>query len=175
MARSGYLQLPTASMAVQLSNKDDWNSDRDRVSSDFFTIGYSGRSPEAFFAELSDAHVVTLVDVRVNPVSMYKPQFSKRNLAAALNENGIDYVHRPDLGVPREVRALSMETGSRQVIWDWYDDEVVPSFASRSLHEFFNFADHPVALMCTEADPTSCHRHRLSVAFERLGLSSFDL
>lgn len=169
------LQLPQESVQIQLSNKEQWNASREQRAADFFTIGYSGRTPDVFFEALAAAGVLTLVDVRQNPVSMYKPLFSKRNLAAALAERGIQYVHRPDLGVPRDVRALAMDTGNRQGIWDWYDQEVVPTFAPRNLHYFLNSDDHPIAIMCTELDPTSCHRHRLSVALEARGLRSYDI
>ena len=39
----------------------------------------------------------------------------------------------------------------------------------------FGVADHPVAFMCVELDPTACHRHRLSLALEEQGLRGFDL
>ena len=175
LRKPALLHLPQDSAQAQLANKEQWNASRESKLADFFTIGYSGRAPDVFIDTLVVAEVATLVDVRKNPVSMYKPLFSKRNLAAALAKRGIRYLHRPDLGVPREIRALSTDTGSRQVIWDWYDQEVVPSFARRNLHHFFNFSDHPIAMMCTELDPTSCHRHRLSVALEALGLRSYDL
>ena len=175
LRKPALLHLPQDSAQVQLANKEQWNVSRESQCADFFTIGYSGRVPDVFFDALVAAGVSTLVDVRKNPVSMYRPMFSKRNLAAALAEREIAYLHRPDLGVPREVRALATDTGNRQVIWDWYDHDIVPRFARRNLHQFFNFSDHPIAMMCTELDPTSCHRHRLSVALEALGLRSHDL
>ena len=175
LRKPALLHLPQDSAQAQLVNKEQWNASRESKFADFYTIGYSGRASDVFLDTLVAAKVSTLVDVRKNPVSMYKPLFSKRNLAAALCERGIEYLHRPDLGVPRDVRALATETGTLQVIWDWYDQEVVPTFACRNLHQFFNFSDHPVAMMCTELDPTSCHRHRLSVALEGLGLRSYDL
>ena len=175
LRNSALLHLPQDSARTQQANKEQWNAARESKIADFYTIGYSGRAPEVFLDTLVEAGVTTLVDVRKNPVSMYKPLFSKRNLAAALCEREIEYLHRPDLGVPREVRALAATTGTLQMIWDWYDRIVVPTFARRNLHQFFNFSDHPIAMMCTELDPTSCHRHRLSVALEGLGLRSYDL
>lgn len=103
---------------------------------------------------------------------MYRPELSKKNLAAALEEYEIDYMHLPELGVPRDVRGEAIEAGTRDPIWEWYDRWVA---APLSLHTFLNFAEHPVALMCTEADPTECHRHRLSLALEEKGLRGYDL
>lgn len=121
------------------------------------------------------ASVATVVDIRHNPVSPYRPELSKRNFAELLRSRGIGYVHRRDLGVPRAIRAHAQDVGSLEPIWEWYDQAVVPGFAGRNLHDFFNSATHPVALMCVEASPTDCHRHRLSLALERAGLTSRDL
>lgn len=174
MPRSA-MKMPTESVAVQVSNRDLWNSERSYNDADFYTIGYSGRDIDGFVDALVRAGVRTLLDIRHTPVSMYKPDFSKQNLKRALNERGILYMHDSGLGVPRDIRGRAAGTGTREVIWDWYDAEVVPKFASRNLHWFFNSIEHPVALMCTEIDPTSCHRHRLAVALERQGLRFFDL
>jgi hypothetical protein len=85
------------------------------------------------------------------------------------------YVHMPELGVPRDIRAKAIETGSRDVIWAWYDEYVVEPYLRMNLHRFLNAVEHPVALMCVEIDPQECHRHRLFVALERLGLRGFEL
>lgn len=124
---------------------------------------------------LRSAGVATLIDVRDTPVSMYKPEFSKQNLARHLGAKGIDYLHLPHLGVPRDIRARAAEAQDRDVIWDWYDSNVAERHITRNLTEFLNMADQPIALMCLEQDPTSCHRHRLSIRLEQYGLTSFDL
>ena len=121
------------------------------------------------------ADVQSLVDIRKNPVSMYRPELSKNNLKRHVEEHGIYYIHYPDLGVPRDIRAKAIETGTRDVIWDWYDAHVVDQFIGKNLHKFLNCADHPVALMCVEIDPRECHRHRLFMALESNGLRGFDL
>ena len=171
----GVLRLPTTSQRSQLFNKQAWNGTRSLGTADFYTIGYSGRDTPAFITALVQAEIATVVDVRCNAVSMYKPDFTKRNLERLLAEYDIEYLHRSELGVPREIRARAMETGTRDVIWQWYDTLVIPKFTARRLDFFLNFADHPVALMCTEMDPTACHRHRLAIALERLRLRSYDL
>ena len=169
------LKMPTQSVAVQISNREAWNSERSLHDADFYTVGYSGRDITSFIAALKNAGVRTLLDIRHMPVSMYKPDFSKNNLMRALDDNGIIYVHDPSLGVPRDIRGRAVGQETRDAIWLWYDDQVVPKYASRNLHWFFNSVEHPVALMCTEIDPTSCHRHRLALALERRGLRFFDL
>lgn len=169
------LNLPSASVKQQVENKDIWNDARSAEQADFFTIGYTGRKTDKIIALLVSHGVRTLVDIRQHPVSMYRPELSKSNLARLLELNGILYTHIPQLGVPRDIRAKAIETGSRAVIWDWYDEHVVNSYLGRNLHFFLNGFEHPVALMCTEIDPQECHRHRLSLALEQMGMRSFDL
>ncbi|SRR6266567_1263327 len=177
MPQAHRLELPSLPPKRQFENKAVWNSWRSKENADFFTIGYSGRKTEEIVSALIESGVRTLVDIRQNPVSMFRPELSKSNLARLLEENGISYVHLPQLGVPRDIRAMAIDSGNRDVIWSWYDENVLEPFFGfgRNLHYFLNCAEHPVALMCTEIDPHECHRHRLSLRLEQLGLRGFDL
>ena len=173
MPQANRLNLPSASVKNQIASKLTWNEVRSADRADFFTIGYAGRKTEVLVALLGDHGVKTLLDIRRNPISMYRPDLSKNNLAKILAREDIGYVHVPELGVPRDIRAKAVDSGSRGVIWDWYDANVVASHPNLSY--FINGYERPVALMCTEIDPCECHRHRLSLALEALGLTSFDL
>ena len=175
MLRSSDLRLPSASIRRQSQGKVDWNESRSLEKADFYTIGYSGRTLEDVINVLQERTVKTLVDVRTHPVSMHRPETSKSNLRHAVLEAGIQYEHMPELGVPRDIRALSIRSGNRAVIWEWYDQYVAGPYLAQNLHAFFNCLEHPVALMCTELDPHECHRHRLALKLEHLGLSGFDL
>jgi len=172
MARSPELALPTDSLRIQLQNKAAWNDARSRDLADFFTVGYMQRDIVTFLAVLVDAGVRTVLDVRHTPVSMYKPDFSKSNLQNHLAIAGIDYLHLPRFGVPRDIRGKAAGQPTRHLIWEWYDTYVVPFV---NLHSFFNSGDHPVALLCMELDPTSCHRHRIAMKLESHRLRGFDL
>ena len=174
MPRIGELKLPSEPRAAQVNKKLAWNRERSADDADFYTIGYASRALPEFIEALKSTSVSSVVDVRQYPVSMYKPDFSKRNLHAALEHAGIGYLHLPELGVPRDVRSLSIGQADREGMWAWYDANVVEDFA-RNLHTFFNLAEHPIALLCVELDPTSCHRHRLALALERSGLRGYDL
>ncbi|MFL6283261.1 MAG: DUF488 family protein [Pyrinomonadaceae bacterium] len=175
MPQANRLKLPSASARQQAENKLVWNEARCLDSALFFTIGYTGRRIDEFLGLLESKEVRTLVDIRQYPVSMYRPEMSKGNLKRAIEERGMIYAHFPQLGVPRDIRARAIETGTRDVIWEWYDQHIVAQYVRRNLHRFFNTLEHPVALMCVEIDPQECHRHRLSLALEAMGLSSFDL
>ena len=170
-----HLKLPSASTKQQAISKARWNEDRDANIADFFTVGYAGRGTDVVMQALHANGVSTLVDVRQNPVSMYRPEFSKKNLMALLKTMAISYVHLPNLGVPRDVRAKAIDTGTREVIWDWYDEHAIEPFLGRNLHYFLNAFEHPIALMCSELDPHECHRHRLALALEQFGLKGYDL
>jgi uncharacterized protein (DUF488 family) len=177
MPQAHRLALPTLPVKQQVENKILWNDARSLEEANFFTIGYTGRKTEDIIDVLHKNGVRTLVDIRQNPVSMYRPELSKNNLANLLAKHGLNYIHFPQLGVPRDIRAMAIESGTRNIIWDWYDEHVIGDFfgSGRNLHFFLYCVDHPVALMCTEIDPQECHRHRLSLALEGMGMRGFDL
>lgn len=174
MPQVNRLNLPSSSAKQQRANKDIWNDLRSPEKADFFTIGYTGRKIEEIVSSLVNYNVCTLVDIRHNPVSMYRPEMSKNNLARLLSLQGILYSHMPGLGVPRDIRAKAIETGTRDVIWDWYDG-IVAEFLGWNLHFFLNAFEFPIALMCTEIDPCECHRHRLSLALEERGMKGYEI
>src|ERR1017187_9834418 len=108
MAHANRLNLPTVSIKQQLENKVIWNDTRSAEKADFFTLGYTGRKTEEIIAILKANDVRTLVDIRQNPISMYRPELSKSNLARIIAENGMSYAHFPQLGVPRDIRAKAI-------------------------------------------------------------------
>jgi uncharacterized protein (DUF488 family) len=175
MPQQNRLALPSGTRQEQINGRAAWNSARDSGAADFFTLGYTGRTLDELLATMLGAGVKTLLDIRQNAVSMYRPELSKSNLRASAEAVGIAYVHAPDLGVPRDIRAKAIASGTRQTIWHWYDEHVVGPKFGRNLHWFLNGFELPAAMMCAEIDPHECHRHRLSAALERKGLRGFDL
>ena len=73
-----------------------------------FTIGYEGKSVEAFINELIRSDVRLLIDVRRNPLSR-KFGFSKTKLEHIAGVAGIEYIHIPELGIDT-ARRSSLET-----------------------------------------------------------------
>ena len=175
MSSTTRLALPTTSIAQQGRSKAAWNQSRSLERADFFTMGYTGRPLVEILDTLIGRGVRTLADIRQNAVSMYRPELSRTNLRSAVEARGLHYLHLPELGVPRDIRAKSITSGSRDVIWSWYDEFVARPYASRNLHRFFNGLEHPVVFLCVEIDLCECHRHRLGVALEACGLRGFDL
>jgi uncharacterized protein (DUF488 family) len=174
LAHQRPLKLPTKSARARAQSKALWNEARSPEAADFFTVGYEGRPTKELFDALLGAGVQCVVDIRYNPVSMYRPELSKSNLQRALESAGIEYFHLREWGVPRDIRARAVESGTRETIWRWYDEWVIGPHFRRNLHRVLNFG-YPVAMMCMECDPTECHRHLIFNALECQGLHGFDL
>src|ERR1700732_4951498 len=68
-----------------------------------YTIGYEKALLKDVISTLSAARAATLIDVRDRPISR-RPGFSKRQLAAAIEDAGMRYVHLQPLGTPPEGR-----------------------------------------------------------------------
>ena len=126
-----------------------------------YTIGYEKARLADVVAALSSAGVATLIDVRDRPISR-RPGFSKRQLAAALEEAGIRYVGLRALGTPPEGR----EAGRRRE-WDRFWSIVEGRLASAEAELAFAEAAEtvmagPSCLLCYEADWQHCHRRRVA-------------
>jgi uncharacterized protein (DUF488 family) len=174
LARQRPLKLPAKPARARAEGRALWNDERSAIAADFFTMGYEGRATKDLFDALLGAGVQCVLDIRYNPVSMYRPELSKSNLQRDLNKEGIAYFHLREWGVPRDVRARAIETGSRETIWQWYSESVIGPHFQRNLHRFLNFG-YPVAMLCMECDPSECHRHLIFNALECQGLRGFDL
>jgi uncharacterized protein (DUF488 family) len=87
-----------------------------------FTIGYEQATPAAVLGELKRTGVELVVDTRAVAASR-RPGFSKRALAAALDETGIGYVHLQKLGTPAEGRQAA-RAGDTGKLWRIYDKHI---------------------------------------------------
>lgn len=164
------IELPEEPMEAQFHNKIMWNLRR-IDDHDFYTVGLAKRTIGQFLELLKVRHIRTLIDVRRNPRSMFKPEFNKESLINVLKGNNIEYVHHPELGVPEEMRRRLAETEDYDWFFKWYDDNILPNLGDMNLKALA----HPVAIMCVELDPTKCHRHRIALALEKRGLRGYDL
>ena len=141
-----------------------------------FTIGYEKAKPKAVLDELKGAKVDLLVDTRAVAASR-RPGFSKRQLAASLDEIGIDYVHLQKLGTPAEGREAA-HAGDYDTAWKIYDKHIKTADAQRELRELVGFIKNGkrVCLLCYERDQACCHRSRIAeIVNERTGAEVVDL
>lgn len=126
-----------------------------------FTIGYEQAKLAAVLRELKRAKVGLLVDTRAVAASR-RPGFSKRQLATALDENGIAYVHLQKLGTPAEGRAAA-RSGDLDTLWRIYDKHIKSAPAQEALDELLALikSGQRIALLCYCRDPKACHRSRI--------------
>lgn len=140
-----------------------------RSGSGLLTIGYEGKTLEAYLNTLLRSSVTVLCDVRRNPLSR-KYGFSKKSLSKACETLDIVYIHLPELGIATEQRqGLTTESDYRS-LFESYERESLPhqDAALRRIREWIDRQGHRVALTCYEADPAMCHRHCVAAALERM-------
>ena len=126
-----------------------------------FTIGYEQAKPAAVLDELKRTKIELLVDTRAVAASR-RPGFSKRQLAASLDEAGIGYIHLQKLGTPAEGRAAA-RSGDTNALWRIYDQHIKTSEAQAALNQLIALikSGKRVALLCYCRDPEACHRSRI--------------
>jgi uncharacterized protein (DUF488 family) len=126
-----------------------------------FTVGYEQAKPASVLGELKRAKIELLVDTRAVAASR-RPGFSKRQLAAALDDEGIAYIHLQKLGTPAEGRAAA-RGGDTDTLWRIYDKHIKGADAQNELRELITMikSGKRIALLCYCRDPKTCHRSRI--------------
>lgn len=141
-----------------------------------FTIGYEQSRPDAVLAALKNARVQILVDIRAVAASR-KPGFSKRALAAALDEAGIAYLHLQKLGTPSDGRAAA-RAGRMEALWRIYEKHLKTPDAVEAMDELLAIvgSGKRICLLCFEREPSLCHRSRIAtIVHERTRSQVEDL
>jgi uncharacterized protein (DUF488 family) len=124
---------------------------------DLLTIGYEGCTIDQVVATLSGAKTALLIDVRAVPQSR-KPGFSKRQLAAALDQAGIAYVHLPGLGTPKPGRD-AVRAGHPERMEVIFRAHMASDRAQADLVQAKGLAgERRACLLCFERDHKKCHR-----------------
>jgi uncharacterized protein (DUF488 family) len=123
-----------------------------------YTIGYEGRSIEAFVNVLIKNDIRLLCDVRKNPLSR-KFGFSKSKLSHIIQTVGIGYIHIPDLGIESDKRSSLATVEDYQRLFSDYA-KTLPNRKPR-LEQLYSLlhSNSRIALMCYEHEPEMCHRH----------------
>jgi len=149
---------------------------RKKPTAALFTIGYEKAKPNAVLAELKRAKVKLLVDTRAVAASR-KAGFSKKQLAASLDEEGIGYLHLQKLGTPDEGRQAA-HSGKMDVMWRIYAKHLKTPGAVEAMDELVSIvkSGQAVCLLCFERDKNFCHRSRIAeIVQERTGVEVRDL
>jgi uncharacterized protein (DUF488 family) len=119
-----------------------------------YTIGHSNHEFPAFASMLRRHGVACVVDVRSVPQSRWRPHFGREKLTKLLAAERIEY------------RFLGRELGARREEPEAYEGprasyELIaglPLFQQGLDRVEREGATRPVALMCAEKDPLTCHR-----------------
>lgn len=121
------------------------------------TIGYEGCTIDSVVDALRAAGTALLIDVRAVPQSR-KPGFSKRQLAAALDQAGIAYVHLQGLGTPKPGRD-AVRAGHPERMEVIFRAHMESDRAQAELAQAKGLAvERPACLLCFERDHKTCHR-----------------
>jgi uncharacterized protein (DUF488 family) len=122
-----------------------------------FTIGFTKKSAESFFAKLKSAGVKRLIDIRLNNVSQlagFAKQDDLRYFAKAICD--IDYVHLLDLAPTKDILdAYKKNNGD----WKLYQSNFIELMKIRRVED--NVARALLdggCLLCSEDKPDHCHR-----------------
>ncbi len=135
------------------------------------TIGYERAAFADFAAELVDAGVTSVIDVRATPHSRRR-EFAFKHLGPELAEYGIGYESWPELGTPPEGRAAA-KRGDMAAFHRSFMDQLGTPAARAALDALLErAAGETPCLMCYERDPAHCHR---SLIGERLLAEQPDL
>lgn len=139
-----------------------------------WTIGYERVGQGAFIDALKRASVKTLVDVR-EVANSRRAGFSKKSLAAALDEAGIGYVHLKALGTPKLGR-LAARAGDHATMAKIFNGKLTEPESQLALVELADMATSShVCIMCLEHDWKHCHRAIVAKRLEKRGFKAEHL
>ena len=124
------------------------------------SVGHSNKTIEDFIELLRKQGIEVVADVRSHPYSRFAPHFNRESLKETLALAGLRYVF------------LGHELGGRPEGDEFYDDEGHVLYGRVAQTRLFlagierlehGLGRFRLAMMCSEEDPTDCHR-RLLVA-----------
>jgi uncharacterized protein (DUF488 family) len=138
------------------------------VMNSIFTIGYGNRDWNGFLTALKLRQIAYLIDVRSNPRSAYRPEFSTDQLRKSLKDSGIAYVLMGNTLGGRPSDDSCYRDG--HVVYDEVRDRAFFLTGIRRIQTALG-KNLRVCLMCSEGRPEECHRSKLiGVSLDRLGI-----
>jgi uncharacterized protein (DUF488 family) len=122
-----------------------------------FTIGFTKKNAEQFFACLKQPGLQRVLDTRLNNVSQLAGFTKKDDLRFFLREVGhIDYVHLPALAPTQAMLDAYKKNGGD---WETYEKQFLALMAERRIETSIDKdLVAGACLLCSEATPHHCHR-----------------
>ena len=123
-----------------------------------WTVGHSNHTVERFLELLGEHGIEVVVDVRSEPYSSYSKHFCQAPLRRSLKDAGLSYVF------------MGRELGGRPPESEFYDEDGHVLYGEVAATERFReglrrlvdgATRYRVAVMCSEENPTPCHRRQL--------------
>jgi uncharacterized protein (DUF488 family) len=140
----------------------------------FFTIGYEFVTQAGLIAALQEHGVKRVIDTR-DVANSRRAGFSKKLLAASLDEAGMTYLHLRALGTPKAGREAN-RAGRMDEFWAIYERAFQEPAAQLALLETEELCRaSATALLCFCGDASHCHRDRIARALEDKGLKRKDI
>jgi uncharacterized protein (DUF488 family) len=123
-----------------------------------YSVGHSNVPLDDFIALVRSQEIEVVADVRTSPRSRYVPHFDGPHLRQSLVDAGVRYVF------------LGSELGGRPDGDEFYDHQDHVLYGRVAASDFFEAGldrllegaqRFRVAMLCSEEDPTNCHRRLL--------------
>jgi uncharacterized protein (DUF488 family) len=123
-----------------------------------YSVGHSNVTLEDLLSLLQRHDIEVVADVRTSPRSRYVPHFDSESLQEALSHRAIRYV------------PLGQQLGGRPDGDEFYDEQDRVLYGRLARSELFQAGidrvikgskNYRIALLCSEEDPSKCHRHLL--------------
>jgi uncharacterized protein (DUF488 family) len=130
-----------------------------------FTIGFTKKTAEQFFARLRQPGLVRVADIRLNNVSQLAGFTKRDDLRYFLKAiNGIDYVHLPELAPDQPMLDAYKKNGGD---WVTYERDFLALMRKRQVENKVSpEALDGACLLCSEATPEHCHRRLVAEYFQ---------
>ena len=133
----------------------------DRVDMNLFTIGFTGKSAEKFFALLESSKANKLIDIRINRTSQLAGFAKEQDLEFFLPKLvGMQYQVWDDLAPTKELLASYRD---KEILWEDFAQKYQDLIKVRGTLEKSSQTDFENAvLLCSEREPEKCHRTLLA-------------
>jgi len=118
-----------------------------------FTIGFSGKSPEAFLDVLNAARISCVWDIRQWRTSTYVPYYNGDNLENILSNR---YEYHPEFAPTADILARYKD---KKITWSEYEKMYRELLQKRAPLYNCNISKlDRICLLCTEKTAVQCHR-----------------
>ncbi len=133
---------------------------------EIYTVGFAGKTAEAFFGALKRAGIKRVVDIRLRANGGLSLFARGTDLPFLLQELcGARYVREPQLAPTKDVLS---DYRKKKIDWPEYERCYRALLDERDIARKLDrkLFDVPAALLCSEASPDQCHR-RLAAEYLR--------